>query len=94
MFNIGDRIVINSNDYNITTKGSTGVILNKMNTHTYAVRFDFIASGFYERNDFGLDVNCYRIDVNAMKLDYTIQEKVIRKIKLMENRFNKRNCHV
>ena len=97
MFNVGDKIIISSDDcpFGITTNGSIGTIIGK-NPFSYIVHFEYIASNRYGHRDYGLEENCYNIGSRYMKhfVKRTKEELVCMKIKAMSNRFEKRKSHV
>lgn len=84
MFNIGDEVVIiNDRDYNITRKGSKGIIVRTFGTSA-DVKFTFIAGN---RTNFVGDEFCINNNHMELIIRKTKEERILDKIKVMEQRY-------
>lgn len=99
MFNIGDLVTINkkgNRHYTITKEGSVGVIAAQTDTGHYLVKFTYIPEKYLEGYIHVPNVHSYLIlyeclDHLASAVGEVKVSSVIRKIRDMEKRFQKRN---
>ena len=89
MFKIGDEVIVISEEYGITTKGSVGVVM-EINTRTdqVLVFFTTLTSGRYGHHEWGKPNDHYYISIDDLGLTNPVnpQLAVIAKIKEMEAR--------
>lgn len=87
MFKVGDEIIITENYYTFTVKGSKGKIVERKSKDIWEVKFSYIPDGRYGA---GESFPIY-IEYMALLTPRDPKEEVIKKIKVMEQRYVSRH---
>jgi hypothetical protein len=88
MFKVGDEVIVDNDEYGITTKGSIGIVQRVRDDNQLLVFFTTLTSGRYGHHDRGHPADTYWVSAQDLLLKKPVnpQQAVLAKIKEMEAR--------